>query len=169
MNTFNAFVKTIKSNIAAVLLRSTGKKIMVIKKIPVILFTGKAGERVLRHFHGCEYAAVYKGIKFPYIAYAPLEGAPFVLGCIFHELGHILYAPAQCPKGQNNKNAHEGKGARYEHQADKFSVRVLLQTSNGPREIRKFCKYLIERAAGDGKYRAALIYRYVRRYYKIEL
>ena len=142
MNTFNAFVKTIKSNIAAVLLRSTGKKIMVIKGIPVILFTGKAGERVLRHFRGCEYAAVYKGIWHPYIAYAPLKDAPFILGCIFHELGHIVYAPAQCPKGESNKAAHSGKGARYEHQADKFAVRVLIQTAHANREIRKFCKYL---------------------------
>ena len=165
----NTFVKTIKANIAASLIRLTGRKIMVVKKIPVILFTGKAAERVLRYFRGCEYAAVYKGIIFPYIAYAPLKGAPFILGCIFHELGHIIYAPAQCTQGVSNKTAHDGKGARYEHQADKFAIRVLIQTTNGIREIRKFCNYLSEKAAGDGKYRAELIRRYVRRYYRKEL
>lgn len=163
------YIKIIVATIVFIGIRLAGQKIMTVKGIPVIMFTGKMAKRVLKYTHGCEYVAVYRGILFPYIAYVPLKGAPFMTGCILHEVGHIKYAPAQCPPGVKNKNAHKGKGARYEHQADKFAVNLLLQIENGHREIQRFCQYLEQMAAGDGAYRAKLIKRYVRRYYKKEL
>lgn len=92
-------------------------------------------------------------------------------GSLLHELAHIKYPPAIPPEGAPlGKFAHIGKGARFEHQADKFAVTRLLNGADRKLSIIFIHQFIrsIENSL-DGDYRTKLIRRYLRRYYSIEL
>jgi len=82
------------------------------------------------------------------------------LGILFHEVAHITYPDAR--GAMNPEAAHTGKGARFEHQADKWAIRKLVDSGMSS-QIPEFIKFL-EKAPGDGPYRANLLKRYMRRY-----
>lgn len=83
------------------------------------------------------------------------------LGVIYHEAGHVLYRPAFPVMDQNE--AHGERGCRMEHQADKYAI-MRLAESGEVSEIKRYIDYLDHSLFGDGKYRAKLLRRFVRRY-----
>lgn len=85
------------------------------------------------------------------------------LGVVLHEGGHCHYGPAQPTSMTEVKRAHEGKGARFEHQADKYAVLKLREWGAPREEFEKYIEFL-EGAPGDGPYRAKMLKRFIRRY-----
>lgn len=83
------------------------------------------------------------------------------LGVIYHEVAHVIYDPARA-KGVSGADAHDGKGARFEHQADKWAILKLIELGK-PEEVEKFIA-LLGSFDCDGPYRAKLARRFVRRY-----
>jgi len=97
---------------------------------------------------------------------------PVNFGILYHELAHMLYEPAMPsifmsldPLGA--MHAHYGKGARFEHQADKWAVNELIKEGR-VEYVREYIDVL-NKALGDGKYRARMLTRYIRRYHGISM
>ena len=83
------------------------------------------------------------------------------LGVIYHEIAHVIYEPARA-NGISGADAHAGKGARFEHQADKWAILKLIELGK-PEEVEKFIT-LLGSFDCDGPYRAELARRFIRRY-----
>ena len=139
-----------------------------IKGIPVIFVGGITGT----------LASIFLTSGSPAMATRSIFGnfvtilRPVNFGILYHELAHMLYEPAMPPLFMSldpfgAMRAHYGKGARFEHQADKWAVNELIK-ENRIEYVREYIDVL-NKALGDGKYRARMLTRYIRRYHGISM